>query len=221
MKNYLFYTLLSVLACTTAMAQVYEGTAEFDKKKMAAFIAEYSFPAQAVENAIVKRFAKLGYRPREEKGIFNKDKGFKVFAGAIMADITEGQGDYMVRVEGRSQKGREESVLTLVITQGGEALGRSVSVTRADKVKSYLRDLTPDIEAENLELDIKAQEEAVTKAEKKLESLKKDQADLERKLESNKQAQRDTEGEIKAKKEGLDFLRSKRITPVSPGSDRQ
>ncbi|NBR37577.1 MAG: hypothetical protein EBT80_09590, partial [Chitinophagales bacterium] len=170
-------------------AQVYEGTAEYDKKKMAAFIAEYAYPPAAVENAILKRFSKLGYRPREEKGILNRDKGFNVFAGSIMPDITEGQADFLVKVEGRSRKGKEDAVLTLVITQGGEALGRGVSESRAEKVKDYLRALSPDVIAESLELDIKAQEEAIVKAERKLESLKKDQAELERKLELNKQSQ--------------------------------
>ena len=65
--------------------------------------------------------------------------------------------------------------------------------------------------AENLELDIKAQEEAVGKAEKKLRGLKDDQDDLEKKLKNNKDAQRDTEKEIEAKKQALDELKAKRV----------
>ena len=218
MKNYLLLLLFVGLAQSSLWAQVYEGTAEYDKKKMAAFIAEFNYPAAAVENAIVKRFTKLGYRPREEKGILNKDKGYKVFAGAIMPDITEGQADFLVRVESRSRKGSEDALLTLVVTQGGEALGRSVSESRAERIKDFLRGLNPDVLAESLELDIKAQEEAIVKAEKKLESLKKDQAELERKLELNKQSQRDTENEIAAKKEGLEVLKSRRVIPAVPNA---
>jgi hypothetical protein len=218
MRIYLLFFALTGLGGLSLMAQVYEGTTEFDKKKLPAFIAEYSYPAAAVENAIIKRFAKLGYRPREEKGILNRDKGYKIFAGSIMPDITEGQADFLVKVESRSRKGNEDAVLTLVVTQGGESLGRSVSAPRAEKVKDFLRALSPDVVAESLELDIKAQEEAIGKAERKLESLKKDQADLERKLESNKQAQRDTENEIGAKKEGLEVLRSRRVTPAVPNA---
>ena len=218
MKTYLLLFLLACSGLTTLSAQVYEGTAEFDKKKMAAFIAEYAYPAEAVENAIIKRFAKLGYRPREEKGILNRDKGFKVFNGSIMPDITEGQADFLVKVESRSRKGKEDAVLTLVVTQGGTALGKSVSDSRAEKVKDYLRGLGPDVAAESLELDIKAQEEAIAKAERKLETLKKDQADLERKLEANKQSQRDTENEISAKKEGLELLKSRRVIPAVPNA---
>ncbi|NBY25437.1 MAG: hypothetical protein EBQ65_07175 [Chitinophagaceae bacterium] len=77
----------------------------------------------------------------------------------------------------------------------------------------------PDIIAENLELDIKAQEEAISKAEKKLESLKREKAELERKIEVNQRTQLDTENELKAKQEGLEILKSKRTTtPASPSS---
>jgi hypothetical protein len=221
MKNYLLFLLLACFAQGPLWSQVYEGTAEYDKKKMAAFIAEFSYPAEAVENAIFKRFAKLGYRPREEKGILNKDKGFKVFEGSIMPDITEGQADFFVKVESRNRKGSEDAVLTLMVTQNGEALGRGVSPARADKVKDYLRGLSPDVIAESLELDIKAQEEAIVKVEKKMESLKKDQADLERKMELNKQSQRDTESEINAKKEGLEVLKSRRVIPAVPNAGQQ
>lgn len=214
MRKVLFFLLLTFSFSSAVMAQAYEATAEFDKKKYAAFLAEYPYQAPAVENAILKRFSKLGYRPRLEKGIFNKDKGYHVFAGSIMSDITEGNADFMIKVENRSHKGKETSLLTMIILQAGEALGRSVSAPRAEKVKTYLEAMVPDIEAENLELNIKAQEDAIIKAEKKLESLRTDQKELEKKLENNRRSQTDTENEIKAKQEGLQALKAKRIIPA-------
>jgi len=205
MKKGMALFLLTVVFSSALWAQVYEGTAEYDKKKYTAFLAEYDYQAPAVENALLKRFSKLGYRPREEKGLLNRDKGFKVFAGSIMNDITEGQADYLVKVEKRSRKEREISLLTIIILQNGEALGRSVSEERANKVKSYLKSIIPDVAAESLELE-------------KLEGLKKEQGDLERKLENNGKAQQDTENEIKAKQEGLQILKSKRVTPALPSS---
>jgi len=183
MKKGMALFLLILTLSAGLSAQVYEGTAEYDKKKYTAFLAEYDYQAPAVENALLKRFSKLGYRPREEKGLLNRDKGFKVFAGSIMNDITEGQADYLVKVEKRSRKEREISLLTIIILQNGEALGRSVSEERANK------------------------------------GLKKEQGDLERKLENNGKSQQDTENEIKAKQEGLQILKSKRVTPALPSSD--
>ena len=72
--------LLSLSAAT--MAQAYEDNVQYDKKKQPAIAIDYSYPAQAVENAIVERMEKLGYRAKEEKGILNRDKGFLVFKNA-------------------------------------------------------------------------------------------------------------------------------------------
>ena len=216
MKKSLLFILLGFVFSVTVKAQVYESTAEFDKKKQPAFLAEYPFQVAAVENAILKRFSKLGYRPKEEKGIFNKDKGYRVFSGSIMPDITDGQADFLIRVESLSRKGKEISLLTMIVMKEGQALGRSVSNSGAEKVKSYLTAMLPDVEAENLELDIKAQEDAIIKAEKKLEGLQRDEKDLEKKLELNRRSQKDTENEIKAKKEGLDALKAKRVIPALP-----
>jgi len=222
MKKVRCLLLILVSFTTVTVAQVYEGTAEFDKKKYAAFLAEYDYQVLAVENALLKRFVKLGYHPREEKGIFNKDKGFRVFAGSIMGDITEGTADYYLKVEDRSKKGKEAALLTVIILQNGEALSRGISEARANTVKTYFKNLLPDIIAENLELDIKAQEETIFKAEKKLESLKKEKAELERKIEVNERAQLDTENEIKAKQEGLEILKSKRTsTSVLPSTSSE
>ena len=214
MKKIWSLLVLMALLPLSGWSQVYEGTAEFDKKKYPAFLAEYDYQVPAVENALLKRFSKLGYRPKEEKGIFNRDKGFQIFAGSVMNDITEGAADYMIKVEDRGKKGKESALLTLIVLQNGEALGRGVSESRANAVKAYLKALIPDVIAENLELDIKAQEEAISKSEKKLETLKREKQDLERKIENNDRAQRDTENEIKAKQEGLEILKSKRIIPA-------
>ena len=214
MKKIWSLLVLIALLPLSGWSQVYEGTAEFDKKKYPAFLAEYDYQVPAVENALLKRFSKLGYRPKEEKGIFNRDKGFQIFAGSVMNDITEGAADYMIKVEDRGKKGKESALLTLIVLQNGEALGRGVSESRANTVKAYLKALIPDVIAENLELDIKAQEEAISKSEKKLETLKREKQDLERKIENNDRAQRDTENEIKGKQEGLEILKSKRIIPA-------
>ena len=138
MKKGIALFLLTVVFSSALWAQVYEGTAEYDKKKYTAFLAEYDYQAPAVENALLKRFSKLGYRPREEKGLLNRDKGFKVFAGSIMNDITEGQADYLVKVEKRSRKEREISLLTIIILQNGIQL----TDRQSSDLVAFLRTLT-------------------------------------------------------------------------------
>lgn len=208
----IFLSLLVALAFVDIVsAQAYEGTIEYDKKKQEAFMIDYPYPPEAVENAISKKMAKLGYKPKEEKGLFNKDKGFKVYKDAFITDINADRMDYIIKVESKSRKNQDESVVYMIILKDGNNAKSGFDVLQTEKTKTFLSGLQPDVIAENLELDIKAQEEAVGKAEKKLRGLKDDQNDLEKKLKDNQSAQKDTEKEIEAKKQALDALKAKRI----------
>lgn len=209
----IFLCLLVALAFDNVVsAQAYEGTTDYDKKKQEAFMIDYPYPPEAVENAITKKMAKLGYKPKEEKGLFNKDKGFKVYKDAFITDINADRMDYIIKVEPKSRKNQDESVVYMIIQKDGHNAKSAFDVMQVEKTKTFLSSLQPDVVAESLELDIKAQEEAVSKAEKKLRGLKDDQNDLEKKLKDNQSAQKDTEKEIEAKKQALDALKAKRIT---------
>ena len=208
----IFLSLLVALAFENIIsAQAYEGTIEYDKKKQEAFMIDYPYPPEAVENAISKKMAKLGYKPKEEKGLFNKDKGFKVYKDAFITDINADRMDYIIKVESKSRKNQDESVVYMIIQKDGNNAKSAFDVMQVEKTKTFLSNLQPDVVAENLELDIKAQEEAVSKAEKKLRGLRDDQNDLEKKLKDNQSAQKDTEKEIEARKQALDALKAKRI----------
>ena len=71
MKRNMFTLLLVVGFVTMASAQAYEGTIQYNKKKQQAVMIDYGFTPEAVENAFVQKMAKLGYKPKEEKGILN------------------------------------------------------------------------------------------------------------------------------------------------------
>ncbi len=193
-----------------ALSQAYEGNIQYDKKKQAAIVIDYSYPSQAVENAIVKRMEKLGYRAKEEKGILNRDKGFLVFKNAYVTDITNEKMDYIIKVERKSRKENDEAVLYLILQNDGVNKIDKLDAYDIGNAKSYLNNMLPDIEAANLELNIKAQEEVVAKAEKKLTGLKDDQASLEAKLQQNKTDQESTQKDIEAQKQALGVLIGKR-----------
>lgn len=191
-------------------AQAYEGTAEYDKKKQQAFLIEYAYPPEAVENAVIKKLGRLGYKSREEKGLFNKDKGYRNFKDAFITEISSDKMDYIIKVESKGRKS-EASLVYLIIMKEGNNMKTAFDAYQVDRVKAFLNSLQPDVEAENLELEIIAQEDAVNKAEKKLRGLKDDQSDLEKKLKNNQEDQRNTEKEIEAKKQALDALKGRRV----------
>lgn len=210
MKRILFTCLLTLCIAGMAVAQSYEGTIEYDKKKQKAVLIDYTYPPEAVENAIVKKMEKLGYKPKEEKGFLNKDKGFLVFKNAFITDISSDRMDYIVKVERKSRKASDESVLYVIMNKDGANALSVMDSYGVDRAKSFLNGLMPDVEAANLELQIKAQEELVSKAEKKLNDLKSDQINLEKKLQDNKSAQESTQKDIENQKQALGNLQGKR-----------
>lgn len=211
MRSVLFLLVFSFLV-SSAWAQPYEGKAEYDKKRQDAFLCDYAASPEAVDLAITKYFQGLGYKPVEEKGFLNKDKGYKIFKDAYVNDLSSEKMDYLVKVEARSKKSSTESAtLTLVIMQG--LLNQKTDMKEDDikKVKRFLTSLETSVQRESLELQIKAQEDQVIKAQKKLSTLKAEQIDLEKKIQNNMSAQQDTEKEISAKQTALEVLKAKRV----------
>ena len=110
-----FITIMGA-ACT----QAYETSIQYNKKKHTAIAIDYMYPPEAVENAFIQKMEKLGYRSKEEKGLFNRDKGFLLFKDAYVADISTDRMDYSIKVERKSRKENDESVLYLVLSKDGE-----------------------------------------------------------------------------------------------------
>ncbi|MES1219831.1 MAG: hypothetical protein ABUT20_30300 [Bacteroidota bacterium] len=217
MKKVILSFLATFIFISLIYAQAYEGTIEYNKKKRNAFVMEYPYPPEAVEKAIDQKMEKLGYRGKEEKGLFNGDKGFKVYSHAYLTDVSDDAIDYVVKVERKSKKEDDKSILYL-ITMKGEADHTSVlDAVGNEKAKSFLNNFHPNIEAAHLELKIKEQEDGVVKAEKKLKKLKDDQSDLESKLKKlqdnlkdNAKDQEDAAKAIEDQKQVLETLKSKR-----------
>lgn len=204
--------LLTVLfvAFTTSFAQTYESSILYDKKKQQGLAIEYSYSPEAVENAIVLKLSKMGYKAKEEKGILNKDKGFLVYKNIYITDISSDRMDYMIKVERKSRKESDEAILYMIMMKGEKNAFITMKAHDAGKAKTFLNDMLPDIEAANLELQIKDQEEVVAKAEKKLSGLQKDKLELEEKMATNIRTQEETVKDIEAQKQNLELLRGKR-----------
>ncbi len=212
--------LLLILVLTTSsviFSQAYEGKIEYDKKKQEAFVIEYPYPQEAVENALIKKMEELGYKGKEEKGLFNKDKGFRVYKSAFVTDINSGSMDYAFKVESKGKKDKESVIYMVILAKDGINAKTTFESRDVDKAKSFLNNLQPMMEAANLELEIRDQEGAVAKAEKKLKDLKDDQDSMEKKikklqedLKDNEKDQKDQAKEIENQKQILETMKGKR-----------
>ncbi len=215
-RTFLFLLMIPVFSATV-FSQAYEGTIEYSKKKQQAFMIDYPYPPEAVENALVKKMEQLGYKSKEERGLFNKDKGFRVYKSAFITDISESSMDYAFKVEAKGKKDKDQSVVYLVLIKDGENAKSTFEAAGVEKGKSFLNNLLPLMEEAGLELQIKNQEETVTKAEKKLSNLKDDQTSMEKKIKKlqedlidNAKNQENQQKEIEAQKLALDAFKGKR-----------
>ena len=215
-----FFLLLMFLSTSFLLhAQAYEDKIEYNKEKQACLVMEYNFPPLAVENAIISKMNKLGYKGKEERGVFNKDRGFRVYKDAMISDISSTRYNYVINVDRKSRKDDESAVLYIIIMKDdGNALSR-LNTEDLGKAKSFLYNLIPDIEAENLELQIIAQEDVVGKAEKRLKTLQSDKEDMEKRvkklqddIKQNEKDQEKQNAEIESQRKALDALKAKRKT---------
>ncbi|MEI9946239.1 MAG: hypothetical protein WDN26_18710 [Chitinophagaceae bacterium] len=202
---------------TGAFSQATDGSLTYNKKKQQAIVIDYGYPQEAVENALIDKIEKMGYKAREEKGLFNKDKGLIVFKNASLPDITSKTMDYIIKIERKSRKEKDETTLTLAMEDKGGGTIAEMDAFDVGKAKSFLNNLLPEIEEANLELQIKAQEDVVVKSEKKYKDLQDDQSSLEKKiknlqddLKTNGQDQVNQQKDIEAQKKALDLLKGRR-----------
>lgn len=219
MKIPLLFCFTFFVFSASSFSQAYEGSITYNKKKQQAIVIDYGYPQAAVENAIIQKIEKMGYKAREEKGLFNKDKGFIVFKNASLTDISSKTMDYIIKVDRKSRREKDETTLYLVMNDNEGNTVAEMDAFDVGKAKSFLNNLLPEIEEANLELQIKAQEEAVAKAEKRFINLQDDQQSMEKKikdlqedLRNNAKDQENQQKEIENQKQALEILKGKRRT---------
>lgn len=212
MKRFYSCLFCQLIISFFTYGQAYESSIQYDKKKQQAIALDYSFRPEAVENAILQKLSRMGYKAKEEKGILNRDKGFLVYKNIFITDISNERMDYLVKVERRNRKEKDESVLYFIMLRHDRNALSDMDAAAVGKVKSFLHNLLPEVEAADLELQIKSQEEVVARAEKKLRDLKEEQSVLEKKLLQNKTDQENTQKDIDVQKQQLGVLTGKRKT---------
>ena len=207
-KLILFTIFLSV--SFLVKGQAHEGSVEYNKGKQACIVMEYNYPPEAVENAMRAKLLKLGYGGKEEKGMFNKDKGFRVYKETTVGEISANKYDYAINIERKSHKEADETIVSLVIFKDDANALSKLSSDELEKVKSFLNNLLPEVEASNLEILIGAQILSLEKADKKLKTLQDENKKLHEVLEKNIKDQELQKKEIENQNKSLDALKGRR-----------
>lgn len=206
MKSLVFTTcLLCVLTIT--MGQAREGKVSYQKTQQPAAVIELPYSRSVVETAINNYLSTKGARGVESKG-------FKTFRNVRLEDTVS--NDMYFKVERKSQN---ESTVYLFMAPVNENISARSSdpAYGVDHAKTVLNNLAPSAEASNIDMQLKEQQEAVSKAEKKLRSLMEDGEDLnkrkmnlEERIIDNQQLQEKQKVEIEKQRQQLSTLMNKK-----------
>ena len=207
-----FYTLITILAfAVSASAQSRYVFIDFKDVQKPGIQNDFSYPESTVSKAISDKMEKLGYKGKDSKG-------FKMYKGVALPELGSATYDLYFKVDRKSKKQKDMSTVTMLVSTGNENF-----ITEADdsqtinNAKYFLDNLIPSVQAFDLEQQIKEQEDAVKKAEKKYKNLLDDADDLQkrkRKIEEqisdNSKDQKNQQAEIEKQKQLYETLKAKR-----------
>ncbi len=211
MKKIMFIILM-LLSANFLIAQATEGVVTYQKKQQSAAIIVLPYSPDMV-NAVMGEYL-------SKKGSTGTDiKGFKTFRNTQLNPNDSINADLYFKVERTNRSEKDQSTISLMVGVPNEDIANRNPGSNfgMDKAKEFLNSLMPVMEAYNLELRIKAQNDLISKEEKKAKSiiddagdLAKRRSDIDRKIEGNKQDQEKQNGEVEKQKQALAVLVSQR-----------
>lgn len=172
--------LVTVISCSSpAFSQAGETRVEYQKGDRVAATIELPYTAEVVEDAIKQYMSKKG-------GKSDHIKSFDVYRSTRLDENDAEIVDVHFKVDRKIFKERESSVIYLLIGRPGENISARTIDDRfkVTDSKELLNRMAPYIDAYNLDVQIKKQEDVVKKSEKRLLNLKDDQYDLEKRLKT-------------------------------------
>lgn len=202
-KTILFFSIL--LICVFSYGQSYEGSVEYQKKFQPAAVIELPYAPAIVNAAMNDYLSKKG----RSKG--DDIKGFTTYRNTQPVPGDSSNADLYFKTERKSRKEKEVTVVSLLLMPtDGQTSTANLHYLSMEDGKKYLNDLATAIDGYNLELTIKDQNDAVTKAESKYksltdegENLEKKRMDLDKKIADNKNDQQQQLKEIDSQKQKL------------------
>jgi hypothetical protein len=235
MKKLLFFCLLFFSYTSQAQlldpSQVHpqEAMISYDGQEVPGYTVEAPFSPDLVEDAMKDRFKKMDVKGKERKDFWE-------YKNVVIPEIREDHVDAYIKIDRKSKKEKNISIVSLVLTEPGIAPGASDSVVAAARgVKApiaafgafgLLASLNGHTEGRSTELDIKSQGDELKKAEKKNKELIEDGEDLQKKLKNiqddisdNKKKQAKQQAELNKQQElFLNAQAKRKIIPASTGN---
>ena len=216
--NCILVLLLLVSTKILAQATPVKGQAEYDKVIVPCYNIELPVSEEIATEAIKNRFKKMGANGKERKG-------FLEFKNVNIPELKTGLVDAYIKIEQKTKK-EKKSAMSLIITEPGVAPSSSSSEASSSiagsSVLGLLSSLSENSADYGLNLEIKAQEDKVKKAEKEYknavnegEALQNELKKVQYDIEANRNKQQNQAQEVNKQKELL--LQIQALQKNAPG----
>lgn len=171
-KGILFFLLLSIFSL--GYGQAYESSVQYQNKAQPAAVIELPYPPSVVNAAMTDYLSKKG------RSKANDIKGFTTFRNTQSVSVDSSNADLYFKTERKSRKENDVTVISLLVMPNADTSTSNIHYLNMDNARTYLDDLAIAINAYDLELKIKEQNNAVIKAEAKYKSIASEGEDLEK-----------------------------------------
>ena len=202
-----FLMIVMVIAIQNSYGQVYESKIDYNKTSQEAVVGEYKYSEEIVLKTLRDKLERMGHK-------IKNTKGFLVISNSVISSVSNKPLEYTFKIERKSRKEKDVTLLSAIVNENDV----NATVDNSEKLKGFLSELIPSIEATNVDFMVNEQFAAVVKSQKKLKSLEDDQNSIERKirnlqddLKKNAKDQEDLQKEIIRQQEVLDAFKAKKI----------
>jgi hypothetical protein len=207
----IIYTLITLFIFTiTCSAQTRYVFIDFKDAKKPGVQNEFSYSDKTVSGAIDEKMTKMGYKSKDVKG-------YTVYKNVLLPELGSQAYDLYFKVDRKSRKEKDNAVVTMLVSSGNENfISDSSDGITMNNARNYLDNLLPTLTEYDLQQQVNAQQDIVTKAEKKYKSLQDDADDLQKKkkkleqqMEDNAKAQKDQLVEIDRQRQLFQSIKSR------------
>ena len=219
MKKLTAFLAALFLLCS-AYSQSTLTSVSYNKTEQTGLMLELPYTQDVSEGFIVDNLKKTGYEPETKGSLFwknNKINGFYTFKG-VRLEGADQPVDLYFKVDRKSKKEKDQSVIYLLVSKGGEnfiSSGSDEDIYKA--AKRFLNGFLEQSAVYKLDLDIKSQEDVVKDAQKKMDKLKEDEKNMNKKIEQlqsdlkkNNEDQQKQQQTIEAEQKKLEDLKTQK-----------
>jgi hypothetical protein len=177
MSKYLLFLSIVLFCDAGASAQAYVGQIDYRHTNQATATIRLPYSASSVEDGLKEYMMTKGFKK-------SSVSGFMVFRSVPLDPTDTVLNDLYFTTDPASRKEKDMTLLNLLPAKKNQDIAaRNLSDSgRLDKAQVFLDSVAPFIDAYNTRLQINSGQEGLKKAQKKMNDLVNDQADLEKRL---------------------------------------